>query len=54
VLWLIALVVLLQTLAQWLIQPAIRGATSVFGLQLLPWMLALVGLWLLAGRSRQE
>jgi hypothetical protein len=53
-LWLIALVVLVQALAQWPLEPLMRLCTAVLSLQWLPWLLALSGLWLLAGRPGDE
>lgn len=53
-LWLIALVVLVQALAQWPLEPLMRLCTVVLSLQWLPWLLALSGLWLLAGRPGDE
>jgi len=53
-LWLIALVVLLQAQAQWPLEPVMGLCTSVLNLQWLPWLLALIGVWLLAGRPGEE
>ena len=53
-LWLIALVLVLQALFHWMLEPVIRWFTPLFELRLLPWLLALVGLWLLAGRTNSD
>ena len=45
-LWLIALLLVLQALFHWILEPVIRGVTPLFEFKLLPWLLALVGLWL--------
>ena len=50
-LWLIALVLVLQALFHWMLEPLIRGVTPLFEFKLLPWLLALVGIWFLAGRT---
>ena len=47
--WLIAVVLFLQTSFHWLLEPVIRLLTPVFELNVLPWLFALTGLWLLAG-----
>ena len=49
-LWLIALVVILQSLGLWLFDPLIQLGTALTNLSFLPWMLLLVALWLLSGR----
>ena len=48
--WLIALVLFLQTAFHWLLEPVIRLLTPLFELNLLPWLLGIAGLWLIAGR----
>ena len=49
-LWLIALVVILQSLGLWFLQPLVHLGTDLVSLSALPWLLALAGLWLLSGR----
>lgn len=49
-LWLIALVVLLQSLGLWFFEPLVQLGTALTSLNLLPWMLLAVALWLLSGR----
>lgn len=49
-LWLIALVVLLQSLGRWLFEPLVQLGTALTSLSVLPWMLLAVALWLLSGR----
>ena len=53
-LWLIAFVLALQALFHWTLEPAIRWFTPLFELRLLPVLLALVGIWLLAGRTDSD
>ena len=53
-LWLIALVLVLQALFHWMLEPVIRWFTPLFELKLLPWLLALFGLWFLAGRTDSD
>ena len=53
-LWLIALVLALQALFHWTLEPAIRWFTPLFELRLLPLLLALVGIWFLAGRTESD
>ena len=52
--WLIGLVLFLQTAFHWLLEPVIRLLTPLFELKVLPWLLAFTGLWLLAGHSDQQ
>jgi hypothetical protein len=52
-LWLIASLILLQAIFHWLFEPIIQLLTPLFGLNFLPWILALIGLWLFTGRSSQ-
>ena len=47
--WLIALVVILQSLGLWLFDPLIQLGTAFTSLSFLPWMLLLVAFWLLSG-----
>ena len=49
-LWLIALVVILQSLGLWLFDPLVQLGTALTSLSFLPWMLLLVAFWLLSGR----
>ena len=49
-LWLIALVVILQSLGFWLFDPLVQLGTALTSLSFLPWMLLLVAFWLLSGR----
>ncbi|WP_236629692.1 hypothetical protein [Synechococcus sp. BS55D] len=53
-LWLIAIVLVLQAATHWLISPVVGFASPLFDLGFLPWLLALTGLWLLAGRAGQS
>ena len=53
-LWLIALVLLLQALFHWTLEPAIRWFTPLFELRVLPLLLGLAGIWLLAGRTDSD
>ena len=53
-LWLIAFVLALQALFHWTLEPAIRWLTPLFELRLLPLLLALVGIWFLAGRTESD
>jgi hypothetical protein len=53
-LWLIALVLVLQALFHWTLEPLIRWFTPLFELRVLPLLLGLLGLWLLAGRTVSE
>jgi|TARA_Y100000589_G_scaffold326858_1_gene367483 hypothetical protein len=53
-LWLIALVLLLQALFHWMLEPGITWLTPVFELKVLPWLLALLGIWLLAGPKESD
>ena len=50
-LWLIAIVLGLQVVGFWLLNPFTNVATGMLSLNGLPWLLATVGLWLLTGRS---
>ena len=52
--WLIALVLFLQTSFHWLVEPVIRLLTPLFELNLLPWLFAISGLWLLAGQRGSD
>ena len=52
-LWLIAALIVLQTAMHWLFEPVVQLLTPWVGLDLLPWMFALVGIWLFTGRSSQ-
>lgn len=53
-LWLIALVLVLQGLFHWMLEPVINWFTPLFELKLLPWLLGFAGLWLLAGRTESD
>jgi|TARA_B100000073_G_scaffold123028_1_gene100345 hypothetical protein len=53
-LWLIALVLLLQALFHWVLEPVITWLTPVFELKLLPWLLGFLGIWFLAGRKESD
>ncbi|QNI53201.1 conserved membrane protein [Synechococcus sp. BIOS-E4-1] len=53
-LWLIALVLLLQALFHWTLEPAIRWLTPLFELRVLPLLLGLLGIWFLAGRTDSD
>ena len=50
-LWLIAIVLGLQVVGFWVLNPLTQVATGVLSLNGLPWLLAILGLWLLTGRS---
>ena len=50
-LWLIAFVLVLQSLGFWLGDPLVHVATALISLKALPLLLAVVGGWLLAGRK---
>ena len=50
-LWLIGLVLVLQAVFHWMLEPVIRVLTPLFELKVWPWLLALIGFWLLAGRT---
>jgi hypothetical protein len=50
-LWLIASLILLLTAIQWLFEPVVLLLTPWFGLDVLPWLLAIVGIWIFTGRS---
>ena len=52
--WLSALVLFLQMAFHWLLEPVIRLLTPLFELTLLPWLLAITGLWLLAGQRNRD
>ena len=53
-LWLIALVLLLQVSFHWLLEQAIVISTPIFELSGLGWLLLLLGAWLLAGQVKGE
>ena len=46
--WIVAVVLLLQALGTWLFQPLVHAGTAVMSLKGLPWLIALVGLWILS------
>ncbi len=50
-LWLIASLFLLQTAIHWLFEPVVQLLTPCFELDVLPWILAIIGIWLFTGRS---
>lgn len=50
-LWLIASLFLLQTAIHWLFEPVVQLLRPWFELDVLPWILAIVGIWLFTGRS---
>ena len=50
-LWLIASLILLLTAIQWLVEPVVLLLTPWFGLDVLPWLFAIVGIWIFTGRS---
>ncbi len=50
-LWLIAALILLQTAIHWLFEPVVQLLTPWVGLEVLPWLLAIVGIWIFTGRS---
>ena len=50
-LWLIAALILLQTASHWLFEPVVQLLTPGFGLDVLPWLFAIVGIWIFTGRS---
>ena len=52
--WLIALVLFLQTVFHWVLEPVIRLFTPLFELNVLPWLFAFIGLWLLAGQRNRD
>jgi len=49
-LWLIALLLVLQSLGAWILGPLVRGGTTLLSLSWMPWLLLIVGLWLFSGR----
>jgi len=53
-LWLVALVLVLQTAFHWLLEPVIRLLSPLFELNVLPWLFAFTGLWLLAGHGDRD
>ncbi len=53
-LWLVALVLVLQTAFHWLLEPVIRLLSPLFELNVLPWLFAFTGLWLLAGHRDRD
>ena len=50
-LWLIASLILLQTAIHWLFEPVVQLLTPWLGLEVLPWLLAIIGIWIFTGRS---
>ncbi len=50
-LWLIAALIFLQAAVHWLFEPLVQLFTPILELNLLPWILAFVGLWIFTGRS---
>lgn len=52
--WLIAIVLGLQVIGFWLLNPLTHLTTGLLSLNALPWMLAIVGIWLLTGRSKAD
>ena len=50
-LWLIAALILLQTASHWLFEPVVQLLTPGLGLDVLPWLFAIVGVWIVTGRS---
>ena len=50
-LWLIASLILLQTVMHWLFEPVVQLLTPWAGLDVLPWLFAIVGTWIFTGRS---
>ncbi|MEB3159141.1 MAG: hypothetical protein VKK03_06735 [Synechococcus sp.] len=50
-LWLVALVLLLQSLWWWVFKPLIHVSTTMLSFSSLPWVLLGAGLWALAGRQ---
>ena len=50
-LWLIAALILLQTAIHWLFEPVVQLLTPWVGLEVLPWLLVIVGIWIFTGRS---
>jgi hypothetical protein len=50
-LWLIAALILLQTAIHWLFEPVVQLLTPLVGFNMLPWLFALVGIWIFTGRS---
>ena len=52
--WLIAIVLGLQVVGFWVLNPLVHISTGLLSLKGLPWLLAMVGLWLLTGRPKRE
>ena len=48
---LIASFILLLTAIHWLFEPVVLLLTPWFGLDVLPWLFAIVGIWIFTGRS---
>ena len=48
-LWLIALVLVLQSIGAWALQPLVHASTSLLSLSFVPWVVLIVGLWLFSG-----
>lgn len=53
-LWLIAIILGLQVVGFWVLNPLAHLATAWLSLRSLPWLLALLGFWLLTGRPREQ
>ncbi|MBL6887806.1 MAG: hypothetical protein ISR06_03020 [Synechococcus sp. BS30m-G30] len=47
----IASLILLQTVMHWLFEPVVQLLTPWAGLDVLPWLFAIVGIWIFTGRS---
>ncbi|CAI8175755.1 MAG: hypothetical protein AB8A46_01050 [Prochlorococcus sp.] len=53
-LWLIGLVLLLQAIFHWLLEPIIVVSSPVFELSGFGWALLLLGAWLVAGQGESK
>ena len=52
--WLICLVLILQTFFHWIFEPAILATSPIFEFKGLGWLLLLIGVWLISGRTERQ
>ena len=52
--WLLGVLLILQTSFHWILEPAILMTTPIFELKGLGWLLLLIGGWLISGRTERQ
>ena len=52
--WLIGALLLLQTFFHWIFEPTILAITPMFELKGLGWLLLIIAVWLISGRTERQ